>query len=131
MLRYLYLWKNSSLRSIVFRTPFSNLYKLATAPFWANLSPIASPSLSELVLDLSGFSSEFTLLLNTNLWGDWSRVDGIIADFPDWCSDFKLVIRTGTLSDHDQFQAQTKKSFPLMAGRGRIEFETSLGVDRN
>ena len=107
------------------RTPFSNLYKLAATPLWKSLSTITSTALSEFVLDLSGSPSEFTLpALEINLWGDWSGIDEILGGFLDRCCDFKLVVRTGTLSDRDGFQAQAEKMFPLMAWMSRIEFET-------
>ena len=97
---------------------------------WISLPTITSLALSEFVLELGGPPSEFTRP-SLDLWGDWGGIDKSFKGFLDRCPDFKLVIRTGTLSDRDGFQAQAKERFRLMAELDRIRFETSVAIDRH
>ena len=122
--------ENKSLRSIVLRTPFFNLPELTTVSGWTSLSTIPSLALSEFVLELGGPPSEFTQP-SLDLWGNWDEIDKSFVGFLDRCPDFKLVIRTGTLSDRDGFQAQAKERFPLMTDRNCIQFETSVAIDKH
>ena len=63
-----------------------------------------------------------------NLWGNWDEIDELFRASLDRRAGFKLVIRTGVLSEDDEFQAQTKERFPLMVERDRIRFEISPTV---
>ena len=63
------------------------------------------------------------------LCGDWLNIDRMFRSFLLWRPDFRLVIRTGTLSDRDEFEARVE-TFPLMAERELIQFETSLALDK-
>jgi len=98
------------------------------APFWNNFSATVPPTFSELVLELGEASSEFTQPPPI-LQGNWTEVDRLFEGLLDRCPDFKLVIRTDRLDARDEFQAQTKERFPLMARRNRVQFETSSTVD--
>ena len=120
--------ENSSLRSVVLRTPFSNLFGLSTALGLTSLSTITSLALSEFALELAGPPFEFTEP-SINLWGNWDEIDKLFNSFLDRCPDFKLVIRRSRISDRDEFQAQAKERFPLMAERNCIQFEMSSAVD--
>ena len=122
-------YKNTSLRSIVIRTPFFNLPVLNLKPSRANLLSDASLSRSEFVLELSGLPSEFTQPSRT-LWGNWDEIDKMFEKFLGSRPEFKVVIRTGRLYNRDKFQAQARERFPLIAGRDRLRFETCLVVDR-
>ena len=84
---------------------------------------------SEFVLDLDSPPYEFSQS-SLDLWGNWDKVDELFESSLDRRPGFRLVIRAGTLPDRDEFQAQAKERFPLMAGRDRIQFETSLAVER-
>ena len=64
-----------------------------------------------------------------DLCGDWLNIDRLSRSFL-WRPDFRLVIRTGTLSDCDEFEAHVQETFPLMAERELIQFETSLALDK-
>ena len=64
------------------------------------------------------------------LWGDWLNINRLFRSFLLWRPDFRLVIRTGTLSDRDEFEAHVQETFPLMAERELIQFETSLALDK-
>jgi len=121
--------EHTSLRSIVLRTPFTNLPALAAELFCLSLSTITSLALSEFVIELGSLPSEFTQP-SRYLWGNWDDVDKLFEGFLGWCPDFKLVIRTGRIYSRDELQTQAKERFPLMAGRDCIQFETSLAVDK-
>jgi hypothetical protein len=82
------------------------------------------------VLELGRSPSGFTQP-SRSLWGCWDEIDELFEGFLNSRPDFKLVIRTGRLYNRDEFQAQAKERFPLMARRGRILFETSLAVDKS
>ena len=64
------------------------------------------------------------------LWGNWDDIDKTFESFLGLRPDFQVVIRTGRLYNRDHFQAQVKERFPLMAGKGRVQFETCLTVDK-
>ena len=81
------------------------------------------------MLELGNLPSEFTQP-SLCLWGNWDDVDGLFEDFLGWHPDFGLVIRTGRLYNRDEFQAQAKERFPLMARRDCIGFENYLAVDK-
>ena len=98
-------------------------------PSCANLLSDTSLSLSEFVLELSGLPSELTQP-SRMLWGNWDDIDKMFEKFLRSRPEFKVVIRTGRLYNRDKFQAQAKERFPLMARRGRLQFETCLVVDR-
>ena len=89
-------YKNTSLQSIVIRTPFFNLPVLNLKPSCANLLSDTSLSLSEFVLELSGLPSELTQPSRT-LWGNWDDIDKMFEKFPRPRPEFKVVIRTGRL----------------------------------
>jgi len=97
--------------------------------FYISLSTITSLALSEFVIELGVPPFKFTQPSLVH-WGNWDEVDKLFEGFLSRCPDFKLVIRTGRLYDRDEFQAQTRERFSLMARRGCIQFETSLTVDR-
>ena len=120
--------ENRSLRSIVLRAPFSNFTGAPTVFFWESLSTVPSPGLSEFVFELIKPPSGSTHP-SLYLWGNWGEIDKLFKGFLNWRPDFKLVIRTGTLSDSNAFRAQTRKRFPLMAERDRIQLETSLALN--
>ena len=80
------------------------------------------------MLELGRAPTEFTQS-SLKLWGSWGGIDKLFDDFLDRGLDLKLVIRTGRLYSREKFEAQAKERFPLMAGRDRIRFETSLAVD--
>ena len=94
-----------------------------------SLSTITSLAFSEFVLELSAVPSGFAQP-SLKLWGNWDEIDMLFEGFLCSSPDFKLVIRTDRLYDRDNFQAQAKERFRLMAGRDRIRFETSLAVDK-
>ena len=96
---------------------------------WASLCTINSLAFSEFVLELGGPPSELAQP-SLRLWGNWDRVDKRFRSFLSRCPDFALVIRTGKLYNRDEFQAQAKERFPIMAERGRVYFETALDVDK-
>ena len=94
-----------------------------------SLSTITSLDLSEVVLELGKALSEFTQPF-PNLWGNWYEIEKLFEGFLDLYPDFKLLFRTGRLSNRDKFLAQAKERFPLMAMRDSIQLETSLDVDK-
>ena len=124
--------ENRSLRSLVLRTPFPSLSELAMTSLWTSISTITSPTFSEFVLELVGRApAGFPRPpLDGNPWGNWDEIDTVLNGFLEWCPDLKLVIRTGRLRNRDEYQAQARERFPLMTGRGRIHFETSLVIDK-
>ena len=101
---------------------------MAITPLQTSLSTIASPALSEFVLELGSPPSGFALVL----WGNWDEIDKLLNGFLDRYPDFKLVIRTGELYNREGFKAQVREIFPLMAGRDGIQFETwAITVDEH
>ena len=105
---------------------------MAMTSLWMSLSTIPSPTLSEFVLELVGRApAGFTRPPNSvNPWGNWDEIDTLLSGFLEWCPDLELVIRTGKLRDCDEYQVQAMERFPLMAGRDRIRFETSVAIDK-
>jgi len=97
--------------------------------FYISLSTITSLAFSELVIEL-GVPPTGLTQPSLTLWGNWEGVDELFEGFLSCRPDFKLVIRPGRLYNRDEFQAQAKERFPLMARRGCIQFETSLPVDK-
>ena len=87
------------------------------------------PALSTFVLELVSPPPRSTQR-SSDLWGDWDDIDRLFRSFLLWRPDFRLVIRTGTLSDRDEFEAHVQETFPLMAERELIQFETSLALDK-
>ena len=122
--------ENESLRSIVVHIPPPDLSRLAMMSLRKSLSTITSPAFSELVLDLGSPPSEpIQLPFDTHRRGNWEGVDRLLNGFLDQCPDFKLVIRADAQCNRGEFRARAKERFPLMAGRDRIRFETSPGVE--
>ena len=82
------------------------------------------------MLEPDALPSRFTST-SRNLWGNWwIGTDKLFEDLLKQSPDFKFIIRTGWIyNDRDEFQAQARERFPLMAGRNRIQFETSLAID--
>ena len=119
--------ENTSLRSIILRTSFSNLFGSAAASLWTRFLATAPLTLCEFVLELDSPPSEFAQP-SPSIWGNWDEIDKLFRASLDQRPDFKLVIRTGVLSDDDEFQARTKDRFPLMVERNRVRFEKSLAV---
>ena len=100
------------------------------ASLCASLSTVTSPTLSEVVLELGRAPSEFSQP-HPHLWGNWDEIDKLFEGFLDWRPGFKLVIRTGTgLCKRDEFEAQARERFPIMAMRSRIQFEALPSVDK-
>ena len=87
------------------------------------------PVLSTFVLELVS-PPPMSTQRSLDLWGDWDDIDRLFRSFLLWRPDFRLVIRTGTLSDRDEFEAHVKERFPLMAGRELIRFETFPALDK-
>ena len=110
------------------RAQFSGLPPLAIESFWKRLSIITFPALYTFVLELVSPPPRFDQQ-PLDLWGDWDDIDRLFRSFLLWRPDFRLVIRTGTLSDRDEFEARVE-TFPLMAERELIQFETSLALDK-
>lgn len=94
------------------------------------LSTITSPVFCEFVLELGKLPSQFSRP-SFEHWGHWQ--DGIDKLFEKRFAergDFRLIIRTGKLYDREMFQAHARESFPLLARRDCIRFETSHSIDR-
>ena len=111
------------------RAQFSGLPPLAIESFWKRLSIITFPALYTFVLELVSPPPRFDQR-PLDLWGDWDGIDRLFRSFLLWRPDFRLFIRTGTLSDREGFEAQVKERFPLMTGRELIRFETSPALDK-
>ena len=124
-LGHLRFHKNGSLKSVIIKTPFSNLPGLTLRSSCTNILGGASLSLSEFVLELSGLPSELTQQ-SLVLWGDWKDIDKRFESSLRFRPHFKVVIRTGRLYNRDEFQAQVRERFPLMSRRDRVQFETCL-----
>ena len=81
------------------------------------------------MLDLGDPPSDFTRQ-PLNLSGNSDEIDKLFEGFLDWCPDFELIVRAGTLYNCDELQVQAREMFPLIAGRDHIGFEMSLDVDK-
>ena len=95
---------------------------------WISFPTITSPALSEVVLELGGTATSRLTRTPLSHWG-WGRMDELFEGFLDRCPDFKLVIRIARPLDCDENQVRVRR-FPLMRGRDRIKFETSLVADK-
>ena len=62
-------------------------------------------------------------------WGNWREIDKFFYEQFATHGDFTLIIKTGKLCEPDTFQRHAKESFPLLASRECIHFETSDLVD--
>ena len=121
-LRYLTFREITALRRLTLRTASTPASGLAFG--FLPISTITSPVFRELVLELDGLSSRFDGP-SPAYWGRWEEIDRLVEQRFAKHGDFRLVIRTGELSDQETFQRHTKENFPLLAGRGCIHFETS------
>ena len=98
--------------------------------FRESLSTITSLAFSEFVLDVgSSLFESARVPLDAYRQQSWDQVDRLLNGFLDRCLDFKMVIRADAQRNQDEFRTQAKERFPLMAGRDRIRFETSPGVE--
>ena len=79
---------------------------------------VTSPIFHELVLEVGGRSSR----LDITEWGHWRTVDKFLEERFVNRGEFSLVIRTGGLCDEEVFRKRGKEAFPLLAGRGCVNF---------
>lgn len=128
-LRYLNFTQLTLLRVLTFRVVLPQGSILRHGPLLRAVSTIASPVFRELVLELGGLPSH-TNRSPSNYWGQWAETDRFLEERYAGCGDFKLVLRTGKLRDRETFQAHTEETFPLLAKRGCIHFETSEFVEK-
>jgi hypothetical protein len=88
------------------------------------LSTVTSLVFREFVLELGTYPSWFNTPSSMHR-NRWEEVDKLFVERFAERGNFKVIIRTGELSDRESFQQYVKESFPLLARRGSIHFETS------
>lgn len=126
---YLDYTENVVLRRLTFRVPFSNVPALPAKLIATTVPTITSLLFCEFVLELGKLPSQFTQSSSKH-WGPWGEIDSFFDEKFAERADFKVIIRTGKLYDRKTFQAHAKERFPMLEGRGRIQFETSYSIDQ-
>ena len=118
------------LHCLTIHLEFSRVAILNRDPFLMVLSTIISPVFHELVLELAGHSSHSNRL-PSGFWGHWKGIDDLLEEQFAKHGHFMLVVRMGGLDDQKAFQRHVKDTFPFLAGRGCVHFETFHSVGRD
>lgn len=127
-MEYLNFSGSMVLRRLTFRVPFPELSVLSLEVILRALSTIVSPAFSEFTLELGKLPSQFSRHPSEH-WGRWNEIDKLFGGQLGERGDFRLIVRTGKLYDRETFRVHAQESFPLLARRGCIRFETSHSID--
>jgi hypothetical protein len=115
-----------TLRQLTLRMAFYEASNFQPDVLLEALSTITSPVFREFVLEIDQISSvSWFSWPSLERWGRWEEVDRFLGERFAERGDFKVVIRTGKSCHPESFQRYAAESFPLLAGRGRVHFETS------
>jgi hypothetical protein len=117
----------TALSRMTLRMTFREVSILKRDALLGVLSTITSLVFSELVLEIGGLPSHFHEPSSEH-WGCWEQIDDLLENQFAKYGSFRLVIRTNELNDKENFERHAKQSFPLLARRGRIHFETSNSI---
>jgi hypothetical protein len=93
------------------------------------MSTISSSLFHEFVLEISRIPVDFCGSYSL-YWGEWERIDRFLEKRFATRQNFRLVIRTGELCDKETFEKHAKETFPFMADRGCIRFESSNLIEK-
>jgi hypothetical protein len=126
-LRYLTFAEVAVLRRLTLRTSYTPVYGLAFG--FLSISTITSPVFREIVLEVGGTPSRFDGP-SPAYWGRWEEFDRMIEQRFAKNGDFRLIIRTGELQNREAFKEHAKGTFPLLASKGCIHFETSHSIEK-
>lgn len=121
--------ENITLRRLTFCVAFPRVSILSSDLTFEALSTITSLVFCEFVLELGKLPSLFSRPSSEH-WGDWEEIDRLLEERFAKRKNFRLIIKTGKLYDRETFQAHARESFPLLARRGCIRFETSHSIDQ-
>lgn len=120
------------LRRLTLRMPFYRAYLLEQGALLRALWTITSPDFRELVLEVDKVPARLKEKPSEH-WGCWTYVDKYLGTcLSDGLADnggFKLIIRTGEVCDWELFQKHAKETFPLLAGKGCVHFETTDKIE--
>lgn len=114
------------LRRLTLHVTFPQVFFPDTDTLLETLSTITSPDFCEFVLELDKYLSDSDVP-NPRHWRHWEKIDEFLEERFAERGDFRLVVRTRPLSNHEIFQTHVKEGFPLLTRRGCFFFETSLG----
>lgn len=120
-LRYLRFTGIKTLRRLTIRTAFTPVSGVTFG--FIPLSTVTSTVFREIVLELGGRPSRFDGP-SPVFWGRWEEIDRLIEQRFAKDGDFRLIFRTVELDDREGFQRHAEGTFPLLAGRGCLRFET-------
>lgn len=111
---------------------FPQLSALALELLPRSTSTITSTVFHEIVLGLGRIPSLSDLRGPYSLyWGEWARIDRFLGNKFASREGFRLVIRTDELFDRETFERHAKETFPFLAGRGCVHFETSHSAEKD
>ena len=121
-----------ALRQLTLRMSFPQLSALALELLPRSMSTITSTVFHEFVLELGRIPSPPDLRGPYSLyWGEWARIDRFLEKRFASREGFRLVIRTDELSEREAFETHAKVTFPFLARRGCVHFETSHSAERD
>lgn len=123
-LRGFRLKETTALCRLTLRMTFREASILRSDALLGVLSTITSLVFSELVLEIGRLPPHFHGSSSEH-WGSWEQIDDLLETQFAKYGSFRLVIRTTDLDDKETLERHAKESFPLLAKRGRIHFETS------
>ncbi|KAF9781719.1 hypothetical protein BJ322DRAFT_240621 [Thelephora terrestris] len=121
--------KIPGLRQLTLRMSFPQLSALALELLPRSMSTISSSMFHEFVLEISRIPADFCGSYSL-YWGEWERIDRFLETRFASRQNFRLVIRTSELCDQETFEKYAKETFPFMAGRGCIRFESSNSIEK-
>ena len=110
---------------LTLRLTFHQVINFKRGIFIGVLSTITSPVFCEVALEISKVPLHFDGP-SSDHWGSWKEIDELLQNRFARYGSFRLLIRTGELHDPETFQMHAKETFPLLANRGRVRFETSV-----
>lgn len=122
-LLYLRFTKLSVLRRLTLRIAFPHMFTFERTLLLRALSTIVSPNFCEFALELCKLPPHFKRP-SSELWGSWGKIDEFLVGRFSEREGFKVVIRLDNLDDWETFRRHARKSFPLLARKGCIYFET-------
>ena len=113
------------LRRLILPMAFLQLFILDQDVLREALSTITSPAFCEFVLEVGGLTTYLS-----EHWDKWKETDKFLDERFAKLDNFRLIIRTSEHYHKGTFQMHAKEKFPLLAGKGRIRFETSDLIDK-
>ena len=126
-MQYIVFTGITGLRWFTFRIPFTDMTILDHDALLRALSTVTSPVFSEVNRTWwTPHSFPQTIL---EVLGRWKEIGELLENQFALHRDFRVNIRTGKLYDRETFQGHAREILPLLASKGRIQFETSYSID--